>query len=175
MNRNARRRAKSGAKRQVGIIRRTRFQPAPNFPKTLDDLLEQCLSDAKAEFEKHGNVPISVVGIRRDGTGVIFEPKNIGSPEAKTAFKDIVLAQCRAGGLVRRAFVSEVWLAPDDHIRPSQSDRRKEAISVSVVDGGEARYAIVGIERNWETGKVTFLPTEYAESALEAHPLMQPE
>ncbi len=39
----------------------------------------------------------------------------------------------------------------------------------------EARCAIIGIERDWETGKVTFLTTEYAESVLETHPLMQPE
>ncbi len=162
------------------VGRRVRFQIASDGPQTLDELLGQCLAAVKSEVETTGEVLPRAIGLAPDGTGMMFEPTGDNSNEAKGAFQNTVLTQCRKGGLTLRAWVAGAWIAPpsaDDSVRANKSSERREAIFVGVTEGATARGAIMEIVRDWETGKASAMPPVYLDDdgVKSLLPLMQPD
>ncbi len=130
-------------------------------PITMEEVLSLWTDRAIEQFSAQGSVDPLMLGLRQDGSGMLFTKKGFRSAGEKEAFKQLVYSQCEKAGLGRIVTIIELWSAPAEAgVKPSQPAQREEVVLVEVKDGEEAIGNYLRIERDRKTGAPTLLPPE---------------
>jgi hypothetical protein len=144
-----------------------------NWPEQLDALLE--LAHKHAENVMLGTtrelMPIFALVNSTGGLDLI------GCPWADEEEKAIMVAkvkrQIRASAAVAYSFVTEAWMATQDHeyepgrdLRPTQRADRQEVVIACATDGKDTRWGRWAIERNAKGECVALRPLVITEARL---------
>ena len=129
--------------------------------QTIEETLDDWTKKSVEQFEARGEVDHLVLGMAPDGSGIFFTKKGFKNQAEEDAFHKQVAALLDGHGLARLVKIDEVWTAPvADGVRPSKSDKRREAVVVAVFEGEQKISNVLYIERDWASGKATLLPPE---------------
>lgn len=143
-------------------------------PKSLDAILDEWIETVRKIFDAQGVVPHIAVGLYEDGSGLGFIRSQLRSDARHIKFRKMVTQQFEERYLTKFVYTCAVWVAPRSSVRPRESDKRREAICVTVSEDGKAIGVAIPIERDWKSGKSTLGKTEKANRAMVAQSSLKP-
>lgn len=131
-------------------------------PQTMEETLEVWTRRAIEEFNTKGEIRPMAIGLRPDGSGVIFTNPGFRSEREINNFEQAAYAQFDELGCGRIVRLNEAWATEsEDHtVSPSQSDDRKEIVFVTVSEDGSTIANVMPVERDWKTGRATLGPPD---------------
>lgn len=130
-------------------------------PQTMEETLDLWTKRAMEQFDAAGGVKILHLGMKPDGSGMMFQMDYFKNDAQKHAAFEMVTSQFAERGLPRHVMVYEAWACPvDSPVRPKDSATRQEILVVRVLEYEKEIFNMFEIERDWSSGKGTLSPPQ---------------